>query len=111
MLAGVDREKFGELTGFVAQPLRALMDLVALRKEHWSSLDWLITGMRIDEDQLLPLRRKDFAALRFVYKHKTANNFLHSFEAAVLTNKSVAKDALRMIEIIQEKLDGSKNLW
>ena len=93
-LAGVDREKFGKLTGFVAQPLRALMDLVALRKVHWSSLDWLITDMRIDEDRLLPLKRKDFAALRSVYKHKAPNDFLHSLEGAILTEKGAAKGRL-----------------
>jgi len=40
----VDREKFGKLEAFVAQPLRALVDLVALRKERWSGLDWLTMG-------------------------------------------------------------------
>jgi len=90
-LTSVDREKFGKLAAFVAQPLRALIDLVALRKERWSGLDWLTTGMRIDEDRLLSLRRKDFSALRPVYKHKAANDFLHSLEGAILMNKGAAK--------------------
>lgn len=90
-LTSVDREKFGKLTGFVAQPLRALIDLVALRKEQWSSLDWLTTGMRIDDDRLRSLRRKDFAALRPVYRHKAANAFLHSLEDAILTIKGAPK--------------------
>lgn len=90
-LTSVDREKLGNLAAFVAQPLRALMDLVALRKEHWSGLDWLTTGMRIDEDRLLSLKRKDFSALRLVYKHKAANHFLHSLEGAVLTNNGAVK--------------------
>lgn len=86
-LKGVDRAAFGKLTAFVAQPLRALMDLVALRKEQWSGLDWLISGMRIDEDLLLSLRRKDFAALKSVYKHKTVNAFLHELERSVMLAK------------------------
>jgi len=90
-LTSVDREKLGKLTAFVAQPLRALMDLVALRKEHWSGLGWLTTGMRIDEDQLRSLRRKDFSALRPVYKHKAANAFLHSLEDAISTIEGTAK--------------------
>jgi hypothetical protein len=90
-LTSVEREKLGKLTAFVAQPLRALIDLVALRKEHWSGLDWLITGMRIDEDRLRSLRRKDFSALRPVYKHKAANAFLHSLEDVILTNRGAAK--------------------
>lgn len=90
-LTSVHREKLGKLTAFVAQPLRALIDLVALRKEHWTGLDWLTMGMRIDEDQLRSLRRKDFAALRPVYRHRGANEFLHSLEDALLTIKGAAK--------------------
>lgn len=93
-LTSVDREKFGKLTTFVAQPLRALIDLVALRKEHWSGLDWLITGMRIDEIRLLSLKRKDFSTLGLVYKHKAVKDFLHSLEGAILTNKGAAKGRL-----------------
>ncbi|ASY43946.1 hypothetical protein CJD35_05375 [Sphingobium xenophagum] len=90
-LTSVEREKFGKLTAFVAQPLRALIDLVALRKEQWSGLDWLTQGMRIDEDRLRSLRRKDFSALRPVYRHKAANAFLHSLEEAILTIEGPAK--------------------
>lgn len=90
-LTSVDREKFGKLTAFVAQPLRALIDLVALRKEHWSGLGWLTMGMRVDEDRLRSLRRKDFSALRPVYRHKAANKFLHSLEDAILTIKGATK--------------------
>lgn len=93
-LTSVDREKFGKLTAFVAQPLRALIDLVALRKEHWSGLDWLTQGMRIDEDRLRSLRRKDFSALRPVYRYKAADAFLHSLEEAILTIKGAAKGRL-----------------
>jgi len=90
-LTSVNREKLGKLTAFVAQPLRALIDLVALRKEHWAGLDWLTMGMRIDEDRLRSLRRKDFSALRPVYRHKAANEFLHSLKDAIMTIKGAAK--------------------
>lgn len=93
-LTSVDREKFGKLAAFVAQPLRALLDLVAFRKERWSGLDWLTMGMRIDEVRLLSLKRKDFSALRPVYKHKAANDFLRSLEGAILTNTRAAKGRL-----------------
>jgi hypothetical protein len=86
-LTNVRREKFGGLTAFVATPSRALMDLVALRKQVWSDLDWLTSGMRIDTEQLLSLRRKDFVALNLVYKHKTANKFLQGFENALFPQK------------------------
>ncbi|MAC56776.1 MAG: hypothetical protein CMH85_00520 [Novosphingobium sp.] len=82
-LIAVDRVEMGKHTAFVAQPLRALMDLVALRRESWKGLDWLIHGLRIEERELGSLRRKDFNKLKSVYKHKAVNAFLTSLENAV----------------------------
>lgn len=79
----VERQTLGALTAFVATPLRALLDLVASRKQHWSGLEWLTTGLRIDETQLGRLKRKDFAALKGVYRHKAVNAFLHALELSV----------------------------
>jgi len=87
-LTGVEAVSFGKLTAFVARPLRALMDLVALRKVEWSGLDWLISGMRIDEDMLLASTRKDFTELKRVYRHKAANAFLAALEDAVAAAKT-----------------------
>lgn len=87
-LTGVERVPLGKLAAFVAQPLRALMDLVALRKVEWSGLDWLISGLRIDEEMLLASTRKDFAELKLVYKHKRVNAFLAALEDAVVTAKT-----------------------
>lgn len=87
-LTCVNREQFGKLTAFVAKPLRALMDLIVFRKEHWSGLDWLTGGMRIDEELMSTLKRKDFSSLRSVYKHKAAKDFLRAFEDAVLVSES-----------------------
>ena len=91
-LIGVDRVQMGKLTAFVAQPLRALMDLVALRKEQWSGVEWLTHGMRIDPDRLVSLRRKDFAKLRSTYKHKAENAFLAALEYAVMARKASNHD-------------------
>src|SRR3546814_3621614 len=88
-LIGVDRVQMGKLTAFVAQPLRALMDLVALRKEQWSGVEWLTHGMRIDPDRLVSLRRKDFAKLRSTYKHK-ARSEEHTYELQSLMPISYA---------------------
>ena len=44
--------------------------------------------MRVDEDMLLGLRRKDFAKLKPVYKHKAVSTFLASLESAVLTTRN-----------------------
>jgi len=90
-LAHVERVRLGKLIAFVAVPLRALMDLVALRKERWSGLDWLTAGMRIEESRLHSLERKNFAALRPVYKHRAANEFLQSLEHAILSTNGARK--------------------
>lgn len=86
-LDGVERVTFDKLTAFVARPLRALMDLVALRKVEWSGLDWLTSGMRIDDEALRALTETDFAAVKSVYKHKAVNAFLSELEDVVLTTK------------------------
>jgi hypothetical protein len=86
-LTGIDRTHAGKTIAFVAQPLRALMDLVALRKVQWSGLGWLTDGMRISEASLTALHRTEFSALRPVYKHMAANAFLSELEAAVVNLK------------------------
>lgn len=90
-LVGVNREPFGELSAFIASPLRALLDLVAQRKQRWSGMGWLVDGLRIDEAELLATKRKAFAALKPVYKHKAANDFLRSLEAAIREMSSVER--------------------
>lgn len=87
-LTSVERTKMGKLTGFVARPLRAIMDLVALRKERWMGLEWLTESLRIDEEHLLGLRPMDFEVVRHVYKHKAVNTFLRNLEAAVRNGRA-----------------------
>lgn len=82
-LVGVERQKLGELTAFVATPLRALLDLVALRKIVWRGLGWITQGMRIDEDNLLTLKPDAFAELRPVYKHEAVKAFLDRLQSEV----------------------------
>lgn len=88
LLTGVDRVALGKLTALVAQPLRAILDLVALRKQRWQGLDWLTSGMRIDEAKLFALKRADFATLKPVYKHKAVNMFLEQLEVALMSGKT-----------------------
>lgn len=95
LLTSVDRVVLGKQTALVAQPLRALLDLVALRKQPWQGLDWLTSGMRIDEAQLLALKRADFAALKPVYKYRAVNAFLGQFEEALMSRKSLSQRSRR----------------
>ena len=91
LLASVDRLSVGKLTALVAQPLRAILDLVAQRKQPWQGIEWLTSGLRIDEAQLSSLTRSDFAVLKPVYKHKSVNAFLAELEEAVMAAKSVKR--------------------
>lgn len=87
-LVDVDRVKLGISIALIAQPLRAFMDLVAIRKTEWQGLDWVEDGMRIELANLVTLRKSDFSSLRPVYKHKRARRFLEELETAVLSLKS-----------------------
>ncbi len=87
-LAGVQRHVISGQAMLVASPLRALMDLVVYRKQKWEGLEWVQRGMRIDETNLLQTRGKDFSALKDVYKHKSANEFLSQLEKGVRALKA-----------------------
>ncbi len=72
----VERRQFGSQTALVAKPLRALMDLVTLRKLEWQGLAWLTDGMRIDQQLLRKVARTQIQTLSKVYKQKRPKNFL-----------------------------------
>jgi len=78
LLELVQRIQITHQTMLVADPLRALMDLVCLRKTQWQGLGWLIEGLRIDEEHLKLIRHSDISKLMLVYKQKRVNSFLKS---------------------------------
>lgn len=82
-LIGVTHKRIGNGSALVAQPLRALMDLVAERKVEWQGLGWIVEGLRIDEDHLRERSSDAFDALQRVYKHKRVQDFLQSLSEAV----------------------------
>ena len=92
-LEGVARVQLNNQTVFVASPARALLDLVAYRKVGWKGPAWVEHGLRIDREHLLTIRKKDFAALRRVYKHKTALNFLAQLEGTLTAERRIRKKA------------------
>jgi len=87
-LSGVERHVLDNQPVLIATPLRALMDIVAYRKQPWGGMGWIESGLRIDLSYLLALRRRDFRALKGVYKHKKAKLFLTELEAEVFDLKS-----------------------
>jgi hypothetical protein len=54
----------------VAQPLRALIDIVCLRKLESESIKALTQSMRIDNELLMQTKAPTWQALQRVYPHK-----------------------------------------
>ena len=74
----VQRMQVTQQSMLVAEPFRALMDLVCLRKIEWQGLGWLTQGMRIDAEYLNSIIQSDIDTLLLVYKQKRVNSFLKS---------------------------------
>jgi hypothetical protein len=72
----VERSVLADQTALVAQPLRALMDLVCLRKQDWQGIAWLVDGLRIDESRLRTITGAQIRALMDVYSQKRVQWFL-----------------------------------
>ena len=79
----VQRIQITQQTMLVAEPVRALMDLVCLRKTQWQGLAWLIEGLRIDEEHLKSIVQSDIDTLMLVYKQKRVKLFLSSLARAL----------------------------
>ena len=92
-LAGVSRYKYGNQLALIASPLRALMDLVERYKQPWTGIDYIEEGLRVEDEDFLSLRRKDFAKLKNVYKHESTKNFLKNFEIALFERKETEESS------------------
>jgi hypothetical protein len=75
-LESIERRQVGSQIALVAQPLRALVDLITFRKLDWHGLAQLTDGMRIEEQRLHKITRTQVQTLRGVYKQKRPNDFL-----------------------------------
>ena len=74
----VSRIEVDEQILLVAQPCRAMMDLICLRKIDWRGMKWLSEGLRIDPNSLNSITKKDIIILKQVYKQKRLKSFLSS---------------------------------
>jgi hypothetical protein len=72
----VSRESVNQQSMLIARPLRALMDLVCLRKLEWQGFDWFEQSMRIDIEVLSAVDSAQLRTLHLVYKQKRMQNFL-----------------------------------
>jgi len=82
----VERTQIDQQMVLLANPLRALMDLVCLNKVEWQGLDWIEQSMRIDSDSWEKITCADFQALKPVYKQKRVRNFMNKLETALGLN-------------------------
>ncbi|RLA38800.1 MAG: hypothetical protein DRR06_20180 [Gammaproteobacteria bacterium] len=79
----VERVQLGEQPVLMARPVRALLDLVCLKKVEWQGLAWLVQGMRIDEDVLNQITGAELRTLKQVYKYKRVKGFITQLEIAL----------------------------
>lgn len=79
----VARTTIDHQTFLVAEPLRALLDLVCLRKLEWQGFDWLEQGMRIEPDLLHSVTGAQLRTLKLVYKQKRMQDFIRNMEKAL----------------------------
>lgn len=82
-LQSIARHELQYQVALIAEPLRALLDLVYLRKLAWQGLDFLTSGLRIDEQQLLSVTRLDITKLLDVYKGRREQAFLTELQRAL----------------------------
>ncbi|MDZ7750686.1 MAG: hypothetical protein U5S82_03290 [Gammaproteobacteria bacterium] len=75
-LQSVTRHELQQQAALIAEPLRALLDLVYLRKLEWQGFGFLTSGMRIDEQQLRSVTGLDITRLQDVYKGRRERAFL-----------------------------------
>lgn len=82
-LQSVARHELQQQVALIAEPLRALLDLVYLRKLEWQGLGFLTTGMRLDEQQLHTVTGLDISRLTGVYKGKREQAFLAELQKSL----------------------------
>lgn len=75
-LQSVTRQELHQQIAFVAEPVRALIDLVYLRKLPWQGLDYLFKGLRVDEPLLRSVPVSDIKKLLAIYKGKREKKFI-----------------------------------
>jgi predicted transcriptional regulator of viral defense system len=79
----VAREIINQQAVLVARPVRALMDLVCLRKEEWQGFAWFEKGLRIEAESLRAITGDQLRTLKLVYKHTRMQRYLGEMEKAL----------------------------
>ena len=82
-LQAVGRHDLQHQIALIADPLRALLDLVYLRKLSWQGLDYLLEGFRIDEQAIRSVSSTQIERLLDVYKGKRERGFIEALLKAL----------------------------
>ena len=80
LLEGVERHVFVGQSALVAQPLRALLDIMYLRKIDVSDIMDFLGGMRIDAELLAHIVDRELALMLQVYKHNRMLSIIKAFQ-------------------------------
>ena len=75
-LQAVTRHELQHQVALIAEPMRALLDLVYLRKLPWQGLDYLLDGLRIDDQAIKAVSSLSITKLLDVYKGKREKMFI-----------------------------------
>jgi hypothetical protein len=79
----VQRLQLDKQVFLLASPVRALMDLVSLKKIDWQGMSWIEDSMRIDSEVWLGVTSAELRELKEVYQHKRARHFIERLEIAL----------------------------
>lgn len=82
----VSRVVIAQQALLVAQPIRALLDLVCLRKQEWQGIEWLEHGLRIEQELLRSVTAAQLQTLLMVYKQKRMQDFIAKLAQALCIN-------------------------
>jgi predicted transcriptional regulator of viral defense system len=69
-LQSVERLMFNTRPALVAEPLRALMDIICLRKMEPGEMPGMAESMRIDREQLQHAETEEWENVRQIYQHR-----------------------------------------
>ncbi len=75
-LQTVTRHELQHQVALIAEPMRALLDLVYLRKLPWQGLDYLLEGLRIEQQAISSVSSLSIRKLTSVYKGKREQDFI-----------------------------------
>jgi len=75
-LQSVNRTELQHQVALIAEPMRALLDLVYLRKLPWQGMDYLLDGLRFDKEAMTAVPLVNITQLLKVYKGKRERLFI-----------------------------------